>query len=94
MKAIRNTFAHSKIPLTFNHDLIEREVLSMSMGSAIRKEAAMRASSGFKMSNRQWFMLTIRLLLILIEALEESPKSADHALDDVMAERDRPLSEK
>ncbi|MBN8770497.1 MAG: hypothetical protein J0I46_02935, partial [Thiobacillus sp.] len=32
-RAIRNVFAHSKVPLTFAHEAIEKEILALRMGT-------------------------------------------------------------
>ncbi|MBN9221876.1 MAG: hypothetical protein J0I79_28375 [Mesorhizobium sp.] len=93
-RAIRNVFAHSKIPLTFAHEAIEKEILALRMGTAIRQHA-MKApfpvvpGLGIKsftdgMTSRSWFLLTVRLLLIILDELAESPLTADKAIAAVL----------
>ena len=37
IKTIRNTFAHAKVPISFDHELVAREVNALKMLSAIRE---------------------------------------------------------
>ncbi|MER8422449.1 hypothetical protein [Mesorhizobium sp. M1403] len=87
IKAIRNAFAHSKVPLGFDHEIIGREVTSMAMGAAIRK----KTDSAHTLGNREWFLLTVRLLLIILDELQDSPHSADRALRLVLEKPDNPV---
>lgn len=93
-RAIRNVFAHSKIPLTFAHAAIENEIMSLRMGTAIREhqqkapvsipELGQSFTDG--MTSRRWFMLTIRIILIMLDELANNPLPADKALAAVLAE--------
>jgi hypothetical protein len=89
LRVIRNAFAHSKIPLSFDHEVLAKEIMSLRMASAIRRQAdkeqdptqLLGASALARvLSNRAWFLLTISILLIIIDVLEKSPLKADAAI--------------
>jgi len=85
IRVIRNAFAHTNIPLDFGNEIIEREVKSMAMGSAIRRRSA-ETGPEMTLENRTWYVLTARMLLIIMETLEDSALLADRAIADVLRE--------
>ena len=87
VKAIRNAFAHSKMPLDFEHEIIGREVRSLRMGAAIRAVPGGHSSMKNR-PNRWWFQLTIRLLLVLLDVLQKSKLDAKTTLSDPSAKGD------
>lgn len=82
IKDIRNAFAHSKKPLTFDNPVVTSELRAMRMGKAIRH----RSDDQVDMSNRAWFLLTIRILLIMFDEFAASDLPADQVLDRMLAE--------
>lgn len=91
LKAIRNTFAHAKVPISFNHELIGREVASLKMLKASR---AVDDEIGhyLELDNKNWFLLVTKFILIIFSDLEEHPGSADEAIAEALAEEQPPAS--
>jgi hypothetical protein len=83
IKSIRNAFAHSKSPLTFEHEIIAREAGTLRMRSAI--VAADGGNHTSTMTNRSWFMLAIQLVMIIMQSIEDSPSLADETIAAALA---------
>ena len=85
LKTIRNTFAHAKVPISFDHELVEREVNSLKMLSAMRS-TGIAIKLELKMDNKGWFLLITKIILIIFAGLEEHPGTADEALAHILTE--------
>jgi hypothetical protein len=83
LKSIRNVFAHAKIPITFDHELIDREVKSFQMLGAIQgvdKDAA----SKMNLTNKEWFLVFTRIILVMLDCFMKHPGDAHEAIDAAM----------
>ncbi|MCH8923173.1 MAG: hypothetical protein IIA67_08520, partial [Planctomycetes bacterium] len=76
LKIIRNTFAHAKIPLDFDHKLVAQEVASMRMFKAIT-DVENEARQKLELNNKNWFLLTTKILLIMFAEIQERRGNAD-----------------
>jgi hypothetical protein len=83
LKTIRNTFAHTKIPLTFENELISLEIQSMKLISAM-KNVAKSKSEEFVIGNKEGYLLTIRLLLIVMDGFMSENGTAFDTLKKVI----------
>lgn len=83
IRQIRNVFAHSRYPLTFEDAALADAVLAMKMGAAVRSADL---GSKLKLNNKQWFVLTIRVLLILLDSLQKDSRSAEEVLRPALEE--------
>lgn len=83
IRQIRNVFAHSRYPLTFEDAVLADAVLAMKMGAAVRSADL---GSKLKLNNKQWFVLTIRVLLILLDSLQKDSRSAEEVLRSALEE--------
>lgn len=83
IRQIRNVFAHSRYPLTFEDAVLADAVLAMKMGAAVRSADL---GSKLKLNNKQWFVLTIRGLLILLDSLQKDSRSAEEVLRSALEE--------
>lgn len=85
LTAIRNTFAHAKVPISFNHELIGGEVASLKMLIAMR---AVEHKDGHQLGldNKHWFLLVTKIILIMFSGFEEHSGSAHDALAEALAE--------
>ena len=84
LKAIRNTFAHAKVPISFDHEIIGREVASLKMLIAIQ---AVESEVGHKieLDNKNWFLLVAKIIFIMLSAIEVHPGMAGEAIEDMLA---------
>jgi len=84
LKIVRNTFAHSKVPLTFENPLIQREVLDLrlSLPGVFSRETDIALSGE---AARKYFLLAVRILLIILEGVEEFDGPAEEALASFLA---------
>lgn len=93
LRAIRNTFAHAKMPLTFSHELIEKEIDSLRSWSAIQKSAIeLEAEFKIEVDNKRTFLIVTKILLILLSFFEKHQGTADEALADALMEKQPPTS--
>jgi hypothetical protein len=73
VRAIRNTFAHAKVPITFDHELLDREMKALStpkiLGSLSVKIDDQNAVSLQQLSNKHWFLLLIKIILTTMHFL-------------------------
>jgi len=91
LKAVRNVFAHAKVEISFDHELIKREVDSSGMLNAMRA-VEKTAGSKLDLTNKQWFLLVAKLLLVVIDGLEKHPGTADDAIKAWESEKPSPSS--
>ena len=81
IKTIRNTFAHAKVPISFDHELIAREVNSLKMLTAI-KSVEKETEHKLELDNKAWFLLITKIILIMFDSLSTHPGIADEAIKD------------
>ncbi|UCI32524.1 hypothetical protein [Mesorhizobium sp. B4-1-4] len=75
IKAIRNTFAHAKVLLTFDNEIIGKEISAMMMSGVLRSQTPL---AGFE-SNRSCYMAAVRVTLVmclLLAEIDEDPNTA------------------
>jgi DNA-binding MltR family transcriptional regulator len=82
IKSIRNAFAHSTSALSFDNELIKTEIDSLKMLGSIRGVEVDTGTNKIvlALSNRDAFLLEIRLLLILFDGITKHHGTADEAL--------------
>ncbi len=85
LKAIRNAFAHAKVPLSFDHELVAREVKSLRMLNAI-KSVERETDHKLDLSNKNWFLLTTKILLIMFDTIEHHHGKAEDVLREALGE--------
>ena len=85
IKAIRNAFAHSRQPLAFDHELIDREMRAMNIPNTIAS-GKFEEAKGIKFTNQDWYLLTISILTIMLDQMGKTEKSGDAALRDALRE--------
>jgi DNA-binding MltR family transcriptional regulator len=85
IKAIRNVFAHAKVPLTFEHEIVGREVSTLKMLTAIQRFSPEGAARLIK-ENRAWFLLIVKILLIILDGVQKEGKEAQQVLSDALRE--------
>jgi DNA-binding MltR family transcriptional regulator len=91
IRVIRNTFAHSKVPVTFDHELLDREMKSLRMPRAMRAVGGIKNVENvdeikLELSNKQWFLLITRIILIMMDEISKHPGSANEALVEALKE--------
>ena len=91
LRAIRNTFSHAKVPISFNHELNGREVASLKMLIAM-KAVEQEVEHQLGLDNKTWFLLVTKIILIIFSGLEEHPGSAEEAMAEALAEGQPPAS--
>jgi DNA-binding MltR family transcriptional regulator len=98
VKSIRNAFAHSTSILSFEHELIERELKAFKTMTAINDALISLLSKDDAkaqkvLSNRNWFLIQIRIILYVLENVKtiidstEGPHYADDAIKRVQVEQ-------
>jgi DNA-binding MltR family transcriptional regulator len=89
MRDIRNVFAHSKIPLSFEHELVKREVDGLKMLEEMRNEK-MKFIEGnditFDLNAKNWFLLATRITLIMLDTIAEEEGSAAQVIEAALRE--------
>jgi DNA-binding MltR family transcriptional regulator len=85
IKAIRNVFAHAKVEVSFEHELIQREVNSFKMLAAIK--GAETPHHKLELSNKAWFLLITQILLIMFDSTMEHPGLASDAIEKALVEK-------
>jgi len=83
IKTIRNTFAHAKVPISFDHELIVREINSLKMLTAI-KTVEKETEHKLELGNKAWFLLITEIILIMFDTMGEHPGTADEAIRDAL----------
>ncbi len=79
IKAVRNAFAHAKIPISFDHENIAAEVQNLRIGKALKLYGE-NPSLDLKLTNKNSFLLIVRILLIIIEGCTEHKGTAFEAI--------------
>lgn len=85
VRAIRNTFAHAKLPLSFDHELIEKEVRSLKMINAIQDRAEEEVH-WFDVDNKGRFLLAAQILLSMFEEIKNNSGTANEILKRALSE--------
>lgn len=71
------------MPISFNHELIEREVASLKMLIAIKAFGRMGGPQ-LGLDNKNWFLLVTEIILIMFSDFEEHSGSAEEALAEAL----------
>jgi DNA-binding MltR family transcriptional regulator len=89
MRDIRNAFAHSTTPLSFEHELVKREVDGLKMLEAMRA-ARIKFSEGndltFELSSKSWFLLATRITLIMLDTIAGETGTAAEVVEAALRE--------
>jgi hypothetical protein len=92
IRAIRNTFAHAKVPITFDHELLDREMKALHIPTALHFLPVKKDDQNtvkLQLSNKHWFLLAIKIILIMMDGIAKHSGTADEALEAALAtERD------
>ena len=83
IKTIRNTFAHAKIPISFDHELVAHEISSLKMLTAIRS-VEKETERKLELSNKAWFLLITKIILIMFDELGAHAGTPDEAIKDAL----------
>jgi DNA-binding MltR family transcriptional regulator len=71
MRAIRNAFAHAKMPISFSDAPVAGEVNALKLLEAIR-EVSNKFKKGLNgLDNKDWFLLATRVALVMLQAIAE-----------------------
>jgi DNA-binding MltR family transcriptional regulator len=79
IKAIRNTFAHAKVPISFDHDLLSKELDSLKLLTAI-KNTETTTGHKFQLTQKSWFLLATKMLMIMFDEIARYKRSANKTL--------------
>lgn len=79
LRAIRNSFAHARVPLTFDHSLVAKEVADLKTVVAMNLIKAGGAPV-YNLDNKGTYLLITRILLILFDQIAKGPGFADDRL--------------
>lgn len=87
MRTIRNTFAHAKMPLSFSMQPIEAEVRKLKLvfptgGGTI--PVPMFETFAARIAPRNSFLLSMRIMLTILDAISKKKSSADKVLRRVL----------
>jgi hypothetical protein len=89
MRDIRNAFAHSKVPLSFEHEVVKREVDGLKMLEAMRG-AMVKFTQGsgppMELSSKSWFLLATRITLIMLDSIAEKTGTASEVIEVILRE--------
>lgn len=91
LKAVRNAFAHSKVPLTFTDKFIRTELESMALTRALVQND--EPGKEVEWQPRQWFEGTVRILLVIIYQISVSDRTVDEILSKTLRQL-KPSQEK
>lgn len=82
LRSIRNTFAHAKMPLSFELEPIKSEVRKISLIAAMKRPNVPEPLGEWieKMPPQRAFLLAVRIILILIDEIARKKSSADKVL--------------
>lgn len=83
MRTIRNAFAHAKMPISFEDEPVAREVAALKMIQAIR-QVSIKTERGMELNNKTWFLLGIRMALIMLESIAAEKGTASKVIDDAL----------
>ncbi len=83
LKAVRNAFAHSKMPLSFEYDLIDKELKTSFLMAATMTEITSNGRS-ITWSNKEKFLIGVRIMLIMMDEIGKDKRHADQVLADAL----------
>jgi DNA-binding MltR family transcriptional regulator len=87
MRAIRNAFAHAKIPISFSDEPVKRVVNAFKTLTAMRNvriDFADAVGKPFETENTNWFLLAVRLSLILMDEIAKAKGTADAIIEEAL----------
>jgi DNA-binding MltR family transcriptional regulator len=76
IRAIRNTFAHSKVEVTFANEHVAREVETLHTLKLISKE--LPKENWDKTDSKSKFVTSVRIMLVVLDSLTEKLISGEH----------------
>lgn len=85
IKVIRNTFAHAKILIDFDQELVAREIASLKMLTAIKAVDDQVSDPRLKLDNKSWFLLVTKILLIIFDGISKRNGTAHEALTEMLS---------
>ena len=83
LRAIRNTFAHAKMPLTFDLNPVESEIRKLKLLTSIgggKIPGPIKGSFAAQLAPKSVFLLVARILLIIIDEVTKKRSSANKVL--------------
>jgi hypothetical protein len=83
LRAIRNTFAHAKMPLSFDLEPVELEIRKLKLLTSIgggRIPGPIDGSLAAQLTPKSAFLLVVNILLIIIDEVTKKKSSADKVL--------------
>ena len=83
IRAIRNAFAHAKVPITFDNDVVFHEVSGLKLITSMSDIIEIEGMN--PMTGKVSFLLAVRLILILLDDFEKHKGTADTALAAALA---------
>ena len=86
LKDLRNAFAHSRFPIQLSDEIVAKEILALTIISAVR-DASPEGHEFRSLAPKRLFVLTVRLLLIGLDAFAESAERPNEVLEAALAER-------
>lgn len=84
VRAVRNAFAHAKHTFTFEHSAVEKKARGSAMLTAMDKVTPVPGFDRGLPSTKGAFLLVIRILLIIFEAMEKSDAAPQEVLTEAL----------
>jgi|ERR1700682_1891509 len=81
MRAIRNAFAHAKMPISFTDKPVKQEVESLRILGPMR---ATSAPFKLQLDSKNWFLFAIRMVLIMLEQIAAMTGTADQVIEEAL----------
>jgi DNA-binding MltR family transcriptional regulator len=84
LRAIRNTFAHAKMPLSFDLEPVESEIRKLKLLTSIgggKIPGPIRGSLAAPLAPQSAFLLVVSILLIIIDEITKKKSSANKVID-------------
>lgn len=83
LKAIRNAFAHARVPITFENEAVAGEIASLRMITAMRTQNA-QSGVDWEPTNMGCYLLITRILLIMFGEIRIRRGLANDVVTDVL----------
>jgi hypothetical protein len=83
MRTVRNTFAHAKMPLSFDMQPVESAVRSLKLLTSIgggKIPGPIAEKWALRIAPRSAFLLTMRIMLIILDEITKKKSSAEKVL--------------
>ena len=87
IRAIRNAFAHAKVPISFENEVVLREVTELKFASILA--AIFRSNLDLPLDGKGSFLWAVQMTLILFEEFEKRGGRAQMAIDAIREEIDK-----